>query len=193
MSALKMITVAEYFAMDRASDVKLEYYHGQVVAMAGASPNHNRISVNLITRLNIALDSRPCEVFNSDQKVRTLTSAYFYPDVIVACHPEFEGDRHEILTNPVVVFEVLSPSTEARDRGIKFQQLCTTASLREIVFLSQDHRWVDRFTRHSSGWLLTTFDAHSVEFELSSIGVSLKMDDVYRNVEFTALSREGGD
>ena len=177
-----MITVEEYFALDRASEVKLEYYHGQVVAMAGGSPVHNTISVNLIFRLSLALNGRKCRVFNSDQKVGTLSGAYFYPDVTVACPPQFEGD---VLTNPVVVFEVLSPSTEARDRGMKFQQMCTTPSLREYVLLAQDQRRVDRYTRQSGEWSLTTFDSASVEFELPSIDVTLKLNEVYQHVEFS--------
>ena len=168
--------------MDRASEVKLEYYHGQVVAMAGGSPVHNTISVNLIIRLGIALDGRKCRVFNSDQKVRTLSGGFFYPDVAIACQPEFTGDRQEILTNPVVVCEVLSPSTEARDRGAKFAQMRTASSLREYLLFSQDRREVDRYTRHPGGWLLTTFDSGCVEFELSSIGVTVKLDDIYENV-----------
>ena len=193
MSALKMITEADYLATDYASDVKLEYYHGQVVAMAGGSPNHNTISLNIAAELRSALRGRPCQVFGSDQKLRTLTGAYFYPDVTVACPPEFEGERRDILTNPVVVMEVLSPSTEARDRGVKFEQLRTIASLREVLFVSQDRRSVERYARHPGGWLLTSFGPDNSEFELSSIQVTLKMDEVYLNVEFPELPHLGSE
>ena len=93
--------------------------------------------------------------------------------------------RLDILNNPVVVFEVLSPSTEARDRGVKFKQKCTTPSLREYVLVSQDRRDIDRYTRHPGGWLLTTFHDASLEFEFSSIDVTLKMEEVYQHLVFS--------
>ena len=189
MSALKMITVADYFATNRESDTKLEYYHGQIFAMAGASPAHNAIAVNLMSRLHTALQTRPCQVYNSDQQVTSLTGGYFYPDVSVACEPRFEGERNEILVNPVLLVEVLSDSTEARDRGLKFLQYRSIPSLKEVLFVAQDRRCVERYTRRSGDWVLTTFGPEDHSVELTSLQLSLQLDEVYLKVTFDSPTR----
>ena len=181
-----MITVADYLVMDHASEVKLEYYHGQIVAMAGSRPSHNVITANIGGELRNALRARPCQVYSSDQKVKTLTGGYFYPDVSVACEPRFEGARDEILVNPVLVAEVLSESTEARDRGLKFQQYRSIPSLKEVLFVAQDRCCVERYTRHSGGWLLTTFGPEDKSVELTSVQMSLPLEEVYHKVNFDA-------
>ena len=184
MTALKMITVSEYLAMDHASETKLEYYHGQIVAMAGARRTHNVIAANLIHMLIGALRGRPCEVYPSDQKVRTLTGAYLYPDVSVACTPQFEDEGENILTNPTVIIEVLSESTESRDRGVKFEHYRSIPSLREILFVAQDRRSVERYRRHSPDWIYTAFGPEEAQIELASLGVSLSLDEIYQRVQF---------
>ena len=192
MTALKMITVSEYLAMDRASETKLEYHHGQVVAMAGARRTHNLIAGNLVHILIRALEGRPCEVYPSDQKVRTLTGAYLYPDVSVACTPQFEDEGENILTNPSVVIEVLSESTESRDRGVKFEQYRSITSLREILFVAQDRRSVERFRRHSGDWIYTAFGPDEARIELASLGVSLSLDEIYQRVQLSTGARVPG-
>ena len=179
-----MLTVAEYLEQDFASETKLEYYHGQIVALAGASREHNLICGNLIGELRSALRGRPCEVYTADQKVKTITGAYFYPDVSVGCDPQFEKARHDILLNPVIVIEVLSPTTEARDRGFKFEQYRSISSLKEILFVAQDRRCIDRYTRQPEGWLLTTFSQEETQLALFSLGISLSLDEIYLRVLF---------
>ena len=121
LPAQTYLTPEEYLAWERKQPFKNEYHNGQIVAMSGASRSHNRITVDIVTQLNNQLMERECEVFAGDMRVQTdPTVSYFYPDVIVVCgEPRFEDDTFDTLLNPMVVIEVLFPSTAAFDRGEK--------------------------------------------------------------------------
>lgn len=145
-----------YLALDRASEAKHELWDGEVYAMSGASLAHNQLVGNLVRHLGNALEGSGCLALPSDMRVRIpLRDRYVYPDVTIVCgSPELEGER-DVLLNPRTVIEVLSPSTMDFDRGEKFAAYRSIPSLREVVFVSQDVRRLECYTRQpDDSWLL---------------------------------------
>jgi Uma2 family endonuclease len=184
-SAIKRLSVDEYLALDRASDVKHEFYDGELFAMAGASEQHNLIVGNLVGELRNALKSRRCRVYPSDMRVLCPTGLRTYPDVSVVCaEPEFEDERRETLLNPLSIIEVLSQSTEAYDRGRKFRHYQTIESLQEYVLVAQDRHQIDYFLRqrNSEQWLFTTVDDVNTAVALTAIACEVPLVEVYANV-----------
>lgn len=183
------MTEAEYLAFERASDIRHEYLDGHVYAMTGASRAHNLISTYTAASLINQLRGRPCEVYASDMRVRvSATGLYTYPDVTVVCgNPQFADSALDTLLNPVLVIEVLSPSTESYDRGKKFQHYRQLESLREYVLISQDSLRVERFLRQDDGtWLLTDAAGLDASLELASVACTLALAEVYEKVTFEA-------
>jgi len=142
MSALPkpFVTPEQYLEIERKADYKSEYHSGQVFAMAGASREHNLLVGSIVRRLGNLLDGRPCETYPSDMRVLvSATGLYTYPDVSVACgEPEFLDGSLDVLLNPLLIVEVLSPSTESYDRGAKFALYQRLPSLQEYVLVSQN-------------------------------------------------------
>lgn len=175
----------EYLRIERAAEFKSEYFAGEMFAMAGGSPNHSLLKANIVGSLQSRLKGKLCTVYDSDLRVLiSKTGLFVYPDATVVCGPleTFDGDN---ATNPTLIVEVLSDSTEAYDRGTKFEHYRAIPSLREVVFVSQDHPIVERFMRSADGvWGLTDARGLDSTIELSSIGVSLPLADVYDKFEF---------
>ncbi len=189
MSAIPKIylTPAEYLAFERQSDVKHEYFTGELFAMSGASRQHVRISVNVMTLLDNQLKGKRCELFNGDMRVKVSpTGLYTYPDASVVCgRPRFEDKELDTLLNPTVIVEILSKSTEAYDRGEKFAQYRTLDTLTDYLLLSQDKPRIERFTRQADGgWLLTESAGLDAVMPIESIQCQLPLADVYDRVEF---------
>jgi Uma2 family endonuclease len=182
-----------YLAAEReCADQKHEYVAGQVFAMAGASYNHNLITANLIRRLGNQLDGSPCTVLGSDMRLRIQTAdAGTYPDVIVLCdQPTFHDQRKDVLTNAILVAEVLSPSTEGYDRGDKFAIYRDLPSLRQYVLIAQNRVAVDVFTRQPDGrWLLDAYNDPACAIPLQSIGCSVPVREIYDKVDFASASQ----
>ncbi len=157
-------TPEQYLALERKAAFKSEYFDGCIRAMAGASRAHNLIALNLGSEIRSQLRDRPCETYVSDMRVRTGPSGlYTYPDVVVVCgEPRFEDDELDTLLNPTVIVEVLSPSTEAADRGRKFASYRRLASLQEYVLVAQDRACVERYTRQGDEWLLTELERRTL-------------------------------
>ena len=131
LAAQTIYTPAEYLALERKATFKSEYLNGKIFAMSGASLAHTRITADILTELNNQLRGGGCEVISNDMRVKTgPKSAYLYPDVVVFCsEPRFEDNLFDTLLNPILVIEVLSPSTEAFDRGEKFRHYQENESL----------------------------------------------------------------
>lgn len=183
------ITEEEYRALDDASDVKLEYWSGQVYAMSGALRPHNVIAGNAHASLHQQLRGRNCEVYQSDQRVRTGDGLNTYPDLSVACEPRFAEESERTLLNPVLIVEVLSDSTEVYDRTAKFEHYWTTESLKEYLLISSSHMHADLYVRHSEGrWLLTSAAKPEDTIELASCDCRLKMADLYEKIEFSQVT-----
>ena len=182
------LTPEEYLAWERKQPFKNEYHNGQIISMSGASRVHNRITVDITVQLSNQLMEGECEVFAGDMRVRTdPTVSYFYPDVIVVCgEPRFEDDTFDTLLNPIVVVEVLSPSTAAYDRGEKFEHYKQLASLQEYILVSQDSVRVDHYCRQSTEWFHNTFQGLEDRLSLSSIECRLPLRAIYRRVMLDA-------
>src|SRR5271165_4915242 len=153
----KRYTPQEYLALERQAAYKSEYLDGNIIAMAGASREHNLITGNLGRSIGNQLEHRPCETYASDMRVLvSKTGLYTYPDVSVVCGDAlFLDDEKDTLLNPTVIVEVLSPTTEMYDRGKKSGHYRRLASLREYVLVAQDEVHVERYLRQGDDWLLT--------------------------------------
>lgn len=188
------LSPAEYLALERAAETKSEYIDGTLVAMSGVTREHNLINVNLVRELSAQLRGRPCELYSQDMRVRIAEGGmYAYPDVVVACgEPEFEDDTFDVLLNPILIIEILSDSTEAYDRGLKFRRYRKRASLQEYVLVAQDRASVERYSRDGEHWVLTDAAGLDDRIELPSIGCSLLLRDVYERVTL-ADDADGSD
>jgi Uma2 family endonuclease len=181
------VTPDDYLAVERESDTKAEYFDGTVYAMTGASINHIRVVTNLILELGSQLRDRKCDVLSNEMKVRLQDSRkFFYPDVTVLCgEPQFHDKRRDIILNPILVIEVLSPSTEAFDRGAKFQAYQTLDSLKEYVLVAHDKSVVEQFVRREDGkWTYTVVIGLESSLQLPSVECTLNLSAVYDKVEF---------
>lgn len=177
-------SLGEYLTLEESSEVKHEYLNGEIVAMTGASPRHNQIASNVTAALSSALARSPCRVLGSDQRVRVeSTGAYTYPDLSVVCgEPRFGTDRPASLLNPLLVVEVLSPSTEDHDRGAKLAHYRRLESIREVVLIEPNEHRVEVYRRLETGnWLITDVVSGSVELE--SVTATLALDVVYAKTE----------
>lgn len=183
------LTEAEYLAFEKSSESRHEYHRGEIFAMAGASESHNLIAGNLFTELNVMLRGKGCRPYTHDMRVYARESRiYMYPDIVVACPPiEFLDEKRDTLLNPQVVVEVLSPSTEAYDRGRKFDFYREAPSLQQYVLVSQDLQRAVSYVRQSDGvaWLMTPLDHPSVSIDFPSLGISVPLSDIYRDVELS--------
>lgn len=181
------LTPQEYLLRERRAETKSEYLRGEVFAMAGASREHNLIAGNVAGELGNQLRDRPCEVYQSNMRVKVSpTGLYSYPDVTVVCsEPEFEDAEVDTLLNPKVLVEVLSPSTADYDRGGKFTHYRRLPSLREYILISQDRALVEHYVRQPSDqWLLTEHRALDGTLTLSSIQCQLPLAEIYLKVQF---------
>lgn len=185
----EILSPQEYLERERQAAFKSEYLHGRIVAMAGASPMHNRITENLSGELYVQLKSKPCQAFSRDLRVKvTASSAYLYPDIVVVCEPPRYVDTGlETLTNPSVLMEVLSDSTEALDRGEKFALYGQIPELTDYVLISQREPRVEHFARQSDHqWLLTVYTSLSDHLPLPALDCTLRLTDIYDRVDFPA-------
>ncbi|HET7079982.1 MAG TPA: Uma2 family endonuclease [Chloroflexia bacterium] len=185
-------TPEEYLALERAAPYKSEYLAGEIFAMAGAREEHNTIAANIVRQLGNQFQGRPCRVYVSDMRVRVSPAGlYTYPDVVAVCGPrEFADAHHDTLINPTVIFEILSPSTEAYDRGEKFAQYWRLASLTDYVLVAQDRVRVEHFTRQGDGWFVTAASALDDALRLASIDAVLPLAALYENLEFPPSAAE---
>jgi len=198
-SADRCYSLSEYFALEEANrEVKYEYLNGDVVAMAGAQPEHNSICTNLITTLtnSIRRKKKPCRVYPSDQRVKSELKAsgklgYFYPDVTVVCgKPEFADDTPRTLLNPTVVIEVLSDSTYQYDFNEKRLYYAAQASVQEMLFINYEKLGVVLVSRDGEAWRIADYQSLKDKIVLRSIGIELPMKEVYRDVSFQKSNKK---
>ena len=174
--------------MERSAEFRSEYYNGHIYAMSGGSYQHAQIIGGLVRELGNALKKRPCSVVPSDLRLRVSPDGlYAYPDVVVICgDPKFADDRKDTLLNPTLIVEVLSPSTEAYDRGFKSAQYRTLASLEEYVLVSQAEPRVEVFRRQPGGhWLLSEAVSLAAVCRFESLDCGVPLADIYDKVSFT--------
>ncbi|MBX7236314.1 MAG: Uma2 family endonuclease [Caldilineales bacterium] len=184
----RVFTPQEYLTLERQAATKSEFFDGEIYAMAGASRKHNLITLNAASELRRQLRGRPCEVYVAEMRVRVgATGLYTYPDASVVCgQPVFEDIQGDTLLNPTVLIEVLSPSTEAYDRGEKFSQYRRLASLREYVLIAQDRVLVEHYRRRGDLWVIGDLRSLADVLHLESIDCQIPLNEIYYQVEMEA-------
>ena len=178
-------TPEEYLALEEKAEYRSEYRHGEIVAMAGASVNHNRIAKNSAYAIDEALAGKPCETFIGDVRLWIeQKQLYTYPDVMLICGDlKFVGDRTDTVNNPIVIIEVLSESTAAYDRGEKFQAYWTLEGFEEYVLVDQHRMQVEYFQQKSEKeWKLLVLTKANDILSLESVGVEIPLRKIYQNV-----------
>lgn len=188
-TALKRISTADYLALERNSELKSEFFDGEIFAMGGGSPTHSLIAANFVGEARQSLKGKPCVVYTSDLRVKvSSTGLYTYPDATIVCGDlQFDDERRDTVTNPTVIVEVLSDSPEKYDRGRKSSHYRQIPSVREIILIAQDEAHVERYVRQpEGGWLLLEERDLNGSFNLSSLNVTIAMSELYRNVKFEA-------
>lgn len=184
-AAVSRVRYADYLAAEEISAVKHEYCDGAVVAMAGGTPLHSRLKTNLAGEIFRALIGKPCSSFDADLRVRVpATTLATYPDLTVICGPlERDGEDRHAATNPTALFEVLSPSTAAYDRGEKFDHYVRLDSLQVYVLVDHARPHVDMYTRDpAGGWLRRGFGPGDT-VRIEAIDASVRVDDIYAGWE----------
>lgn len=184
------LTPAEYLAKERAATYRSEYFGGEMFAMAGGSPRHSLIKVNVVGEFRARLRNSPCTAYDSDLRILVArTGLYTYPDASVICGPlEFEDPRRDTVLNPTLLVEVLSESTEAYDRGKKFSHYRQIPSLREYLLVSQEEPQIERFLRNDEGtWTLTEVAGLDSTLRLPALGIEIALREIYDKVDFSAL------
>jgi Uma2 family endonuclease len=179
------MTEGEYLELERSSALKHEFMNGEAWAMSGGTPEHSLIAANVVGELRNRLRGGPCRAYQSDLSVHVAaTGLYAYPDATVICGPiELHPRDGRSALNPRVIVEVLSESSEAYDRGAKFQHYGRIATLAEYVLVAQDQRRVEHYRRLESGqWLLTAYPP-GAEVELPALGVALPLGEIYEGLE----------
>jgi Uma2 family endonuclease len=182
-------TPEQYLALDRAATQKSQYYAGEIFAMAGGSPAHNAIAFNVAVALGPLLRGRGCRGYSSDMRIKVSESGlYTYADVVVVCgQPRFDNDHQDTLLNPTLIVEVLSPTTEAYDRGDKFAHYRRLESLQDYVLITQERCRIERYTRQPADqWLLAEARALTDAIHLPSLGANLALAAVYDQVELAS-------
>lgn len=184
-------TVEEYLAFERTSDTRHEYVDGEIYAMAGGSKNHNRIAVNLCALLNAQLAEGNCEAFVAEVLLQVRAPLFYYPDVYVVCNSAEDEDEY-VAHNPVLVAEVLSPSTKRIDRREKLAEYKRLPGLRDCLLIHQDRVGIELYSRaaDSAEWEERICTNLQDELSFASIGVTIKVAEIYRRVPFSATLEE---
>ena len=179
------LTEEQYLAIERAAEFRSEFIDGEMFAMSGGTNRRSRIQRHVLVELDLALRASACEPFGPDSRVRVSSRAYVYPDVTVVCGEQQAVDQDDdILINPVAIFEVLSPSTEKYDRGMKFQLYRSIDSLRDYVLVDQAEVRVEQYTRQADGtWTLRDYQRPDEELKIDSIGVAIPLLRIYDQVD----------
>jgi Uma2 family endonuclease len=188
--AEKTYSFEEYLELEKRSTEKLEFRNGKIVPMSGGTTDHNEIAANIIAAIKFQIKKleKRYHLYTSDMKIQIKDLDFFvYPDtVVVAEKPLFYKDRKDIITNPLLIVEVLSPSTATYDRGVKFDFYRHIPSFREYMLVQQDRPYVSVFYREEENlWRTTDVGGKGKEVELQSIGCALSLDDIYDNIDFS--------
>jgi len=183
----KKISFEEYLEIERSEDVKYEFHRGEIFAMAGGSNNHGRICKNVCREIDNELIRKKgdCEAFNSDTKLFISSEdRAFYPDTMVICESNKEDGTENFMTNPTVIIEVLSDSTEAYDRGDKFRYYRKIPTLREYILVNQKTHEVEIFKKVSDLWHTRFIVGLEEKLHIESLDIEIDLAEIYRGVEF---------
>jgi len=187
MSAIrkKLLSAAEYLAIEKRAEFKSEFYRGEMFAMADASIPHNLIKDNTLIEIGSRLKGSPCRTYSSDQRVLVeATGLYTYPDILIVCGPEtLDLNDKDTLTNPTTIIEILSPSTERYVRGAKFRNCQQIPSFKEYILIAQDEAVCERFVRQADqSWALVSFVGLDAVLKFTSITADIPLANIYAGV-----------
>jgi Uma2 family endonuclease len=171
----KKLSVEEYLELEKHSEVRHEYIDGELLAMAGEKRRHNRVGLRLVRLLSDTADEKGCELVFETVKLRTRTTRYRYPDLVISCHP---GEDDYFVENPCFIAEVLSDSTAKTDFTKKLEEYTRLPSLERYVLLSQDSRFVIVYKRDGERWLLETLDNEG-EFDIPCLDMTVTLEQLY--------------
>lgn len=182
-----VITEEEYLAREEAAEEKSEFVQGETHAMAGGTGDHNTISQNVAAALWVVLRGQGCRVMTSDMKVHAGQEIFYYPDVTVVCEkPLYYDPANTILTNPILLAEVLSPSTGAKDRGDKFLHYQQMKTLMSYLLVSQNEPRIEQFSRNEDGsWDYTMASGLKSVVAIPALSVTLALADIYDQIDFS--------
>lgn len=190
MQAVKQhATRDEYLRFDTNSPQKHEFYRGKIFAMSGGTFNHSGIALNIATTLRNQLRGTSCQPMNSDMRITTPSGLDTYPDISVFCNEPELSDNNCTLRNPVLLIEVLSPSTSSYDRGDKFWHYRSIPSLTDYVLVDSESVHVEHYQRQNKDeWLLHTYTQLSDTLHLKSVKTMLSLEAIYESISFSAES-----
>jgi Uma2 family endonuclease len=188
-AAERLMTLEEFLAWERGQPARYEYAGGIATMMTGGSAAHATIAMNFLIALRQALRDTGCRPFGSDMKV-IANGTVRYPDVSITCRPI--GDKDDTVPEPVLVVEVISPSTEREDRGRKKFDYFATPSIRQYAIVEQEERRVDLYTRGAEGWVNEIVTGEQT-LNLSSVGVALALVALYEDTELDATRRQANE
>ena len=179
-------SIAEYLSFEANSEVKHEYHNGTLVAMAGGTPRHSLLKVNFVSEAKSALKGKNCLTYDSDLQVAISKNRFVYPDATIVCGKlDFYEENPLAVKNPTVVIEVLSEQTANYDTGKKMLFYLQIESLKEYVLISQNELFVRIFTKNEEAkWLMTMYNDISQVIDIQSVGIKIKMSDLYENAIF---------
>lgn len=182
----RFISPEEYLALEEHADHKSEYYNGEMFAMAGGSINHNQITFNVAKAFDRLLAHKSCRVFSNDVRLQTQKSGlYTYPDVMVVCGKiELVAGRDDTLTNPTLIVEVWSDSTQAYDRGEKFAMYRQIPTLQDYVMIDQTQLYVEHYRRDGNFWVLETLEKADAILTLPALECEMPLAVMYEKVEW---------
>jgi Uma2 family endonuclease len=181
------LTEAEYLRIERAADFKSEFFDGEMFAMAGGSLEHSLIATNIAGEFRSRLKGRDCIAFNADLRIKIETTGLnTYPDLSIICGPaQLVEGSNDTATNPTVIVEVLSDSTEAYDRGKKFEHYRQIPTLREYILVSQEEPRIEQFIRQEDGrWILSEASGLETSLDVPSLGIAVALREIFANVKF---------
>ncbi len=180
------ITPEQYLALERAAEFKSEYWDGQIYAMSGASRRHVLITGSIARKLGNLLEDQPCEIGTNDMKVRVFRRAYLYPDIVISCGaPQYADDQQDVLLNPTVIVEVLSPSTADYDQGPKWDRYRSIPSLQQYVLVWQTEPRIEILSRQApQDWHLHIVSGLESSCPFESLKCEVPMAEIYRQIQF---------
>ncbi len=190
------ITPQEYLDAEENSLEKHEYFDGEIFLRSGGSANHSLIAGNTIREFGNAVKKKPCRVFTSDIRIHVMENGlYTYPDVTVVCgRPEYLIGRNDTITNPLIIVEVLSPSTKDYDRGGKFELYRGLSSLKEYILMDSERVYIEHFHKTEDGsWILHVYQDRAATFGLFAVDAALAIAEIYDKIEWSKPLNEPGE
>lgn len=191
VTAEKLYMPEEYLELEREAEEKHEFIDGEIVAMAGASREHNLIGTNITVELGFRLRGKGCEIYANDMRVRMRKNRYGYPDVVVCDKPQFDDEEFDVLLNPLIVGEILSKSTRFRDKTEKLITYQKMESLRECLLIEQDEPRIEHYIKKTPNqWLLFIYENLDETINLKSVNCKLPVAEIYAQIEFKERDEE---